>query len=79
MAILSERDKRSIVILLAQFESAAAVVVQMREFYGVNTDRFQVRTYDPTCNRYEAGQRWQSVFLGERDSIAVADFVKRHC
>lgn len=67
MAILSEHDKHTVVILLARFESPAAVAVQMRELYGVNTDRFQVRTYDPTCNRYEAGQRWQSVFWGERD------------
>ncbi len=79
MAKLSEREKEEIVTLLARFRSPAQVVVHMREHWGVEVDRFQVRSYDPTNARYEGGDKWRSVFeaaraayLGSIEDVPIA-------
>jgi len=68
MATLSEREKEEIVTLLARFHTPAQVVVSMRENLGVEVDRFQVRTYDPTNARYEGGDRWRAIFEAARSA-----------
>lgn len=68
MAALTEADKREIVVLLAQFTSYSNVVVIMRNQCGVDVDRFQVRTYDPTNPRYAAGEKWREIFDGVRNA-----------
>lgn len=65
MATLSEQEKEEVVRLLACYHTPSQVVVQMREC-GVEVDRFQVRSYDPTNARYEAGERWRALFERER-------------
>lgn len=65
---LSEQEKHVIVTLLAQFHRPADVVVQLREHFGVEVDRFQVRSYDPTNPRYEAGEKWRSIFKIAREA-----------
>jgi len=62
MAALSQTEKHQIVVLLAQFTSYSDVAVIMREQFGVDIERFQVRTYDPSNARYAAGERWREVF-----------------
>ena len=66
MTRLSEPEKLEIVRLLAHFNRPAEVVVAMREHHGVEVDRFQVRTYDPTNSRYESGDKWREIFDAER-------------
>ena len=66
MAELSEQQKEAIVTLIARFTRPADVVVHMREEWGVEIDRFQVRAYDPTNPRYEAGDKWRCIFDAAR-------------
>lgn len=80
MTKLSEPEKLEIVRLLAHFNTPAEVVVAMREHHGVEVDRFQVRAYDPTNARYEAGDKWRAIFDAERskylhdiDGIPIAN------
>ncbi len=63
---LSDTEKQAIVVLLAQFHRPSDVVVHMREHFGIEVDRFQVRSYDPTNPRYEAGAKWRSIFEAAR-------------
>ena len=80
MAKLTEPEKHQIVCLLAQFVCYSAVVVHMREWSGVETDRFQVRAYDPKSARYEGGDKWRLVFDEVRKSYlaALADIPIAH-
>lgn len=66
MTKLSEAAKHEIVVLLARFTSAADVVVYMREHFGIEIDRFQVRAYDLSSSRYEAGEKWRPIFEAAR-------------
>lgn len=66
MARLTEAEKQEIVTLLARFHSPTQVVVHMREHWGLDVDRFQVRTYDPANPRYEAGPKWREIFEATR-------------
>ncbi|MCL6741769.1 DUF2280 domain-containing protein [Sphingomonas sp. RB56-2] len=66
MAALSDREKHAIVTLLAQFARPADVVVHMRNEFGIEIDRFQVRAYDPTNLRYEGGTKWRPIFEAAR-------------
>lgn len=79
MATLSDREKEEIVTLLARFRAPAQVVVHMREQWGVEVDRFQVRAYDPTNARYEGGDKWRPIFeaaraayLGSIEDVPIA-------
>lgn len=69
---LTEPEKQAIVTLLAQFHRPVEVVVQMREQFGVEVDRFQVRVYDPTNPRYEGGEKWRSIFDAARAAYLSA-------
>jgi len=78
MATLTEREKAEIVRLLACYRTPSQVAVEMRAS-GVEVDRFQVRAYDPTNPRFEAGERWRALFekeraafIGEIDDIPIA-------
>ena len=80
MTKLTDPEKLEIVKLLASYCSPAEVVVAMREQHGVEVDRFQVRAYDPTKARYEAGDKWRAIFDAERskylrdiDGIPIAN------
>jgi len=66
MAALSDSEKHAIVTLLGQFARPADVVVHMRRNFGVEIDRFQVRSYDPTNPRYEGGAKWRPIFEAAR-------------
>ncbi len=66
MTRLSDSEKHAIVRLLAQYTPPSKVVVMMRKEFGINIDRFQVRAYDPTNSRYEAGEKWRAFFEKER-------------
>lgn len=80
MAALSDGEKHAIVTLLAQFERPSDVVVHMRRDFGIEIDRFQVRTYDPTNARYEGGAKWRSIFEAARAAhlSAVEDIPIAH-
>lgn len=80
MAALSEIEKREIVTLLGQFARPTDVVLHMRQVFGVVVDRFQVRTYDPTNARYEAGPKWRPVFDAARSAYltSIADVPIAH-
>lgn len=67
MARLSEPEKQEVVRLLARYVPVPDVVVAMREQFGVEIDRFQVRSYDPTKARYEGGERLRAIFEAERE------------
>jgi len=68
MAALSDSEKHEIVTLLGQFVRPADVVIHIRQRFGVQIDRFQVRTYDPTNPRYEAGPNWRPIFDAAREA-----------
>lgn len=72
MPALSEQEKQAIVVLLAQFHRPVDVVVHMREHFGIEVDRFQVRSYDPTNPRYGAGAKWRSIFDAARAEHVTA-------
>ena len=66
MAKLSEVEKHEIVRLVAHYTPTRDVVAHMRDYFGVEIDRFQVRAYDPTNPRFEGGERWRAIFEAER-------------
>ncbi len=66
MAEFSDEDKERIVLLLARFKRPAEVVAIFKEEFGIETDVQQVRTYDPTHPRYEAGEKWRPIFEAAR-------------
>jgi hypothetical protein len=66
MAELSDDDKMTIVQQIACFRGYAEVVAFMRAEHSVETDVQQVRTYDPTNPRFEAGEKWRPIFEATR-------------
>lgn len=66
MPKLTEAQKEEIVVLFATFKRPADVVVHMREEWGIEVSRYQVRCYDPSNPRYEAGDKWREVFTAHR-------------
>ncbi|OHC96730.1 MAG: hypothetical protein A3H25_10705 [Sphingomonadales bacterium RIFCSPLOWO2_12_FULL_63_15] len=66
MADLSEDAKLHIVQALARFFSPAEVVVMIREDFGVETTVQQVRTYNPSHPKFEAGAKWLPIFEAVR-------------
>lgn len=69
MAELSEEQKETVVRLLAEFKRPAEVVAYIQDAWGTTIDRFQVRTYDPTNARFEAGERYRAMFEAVRASF----------
>lgn len=66
MATLTDTQKEEVVTLLAMFRRPADVVAYMQVEWGIEIDRFQVRSYDPTNPRYEAGSKWREIFSAKR-------------
>lgn len=62
MAELTEEQKTFIVQQLACFNAPAEVARAFRDEFGIEIDHHQVRTYDPTRPRYEAGEKWRPIF-----------------
>lgn len=65
MAEFTDEQKTEIVQLLAQFVTPAAVVAQLRA-EGIETDRRQIGSYDPTRPYFEAGEKWRVIFWAAR-------------
>jgi len=79
MAKLEDCHKQFIVDQLAEFRTAAEVSRLLREEWGVEVNRFQVRTYDPTKPAYAGGDKWREIFnakrkayLGSFDGLPIA-------
>jgi hypothetical protein len=68
MAVLKDAEKCAIVTLLARFTRPSDVVVYVRRHFGLEIDRFQVRSYDPTNPRYEGGAKWRPIFEAAREA-----------
>ena len=66
MAKLEDCHKQFIVEQLAEFRTAAEVSRLLREEWGVEVNRFQVRTYDPTKPAYAGGDKWREIFEARR-------------
>ncbi|MFY7835776.1 MAG: DUF2280 domain-containing protein [Novosphingobium sp.] len=66
MPKLTEAQKEEIVVLFATFKRPADVVVHMREEWGIEVSRYQVRSYDPSNPRYEAEDKWRDLFTARR-------------
>lgn len=69
MAELTEDQKTFIVQHLACFGSPAEVARAFNDEYGIEIDHHQVRTYDPTRPRYEAGEKWRPIFEATREKF----------
>ena len=65
MAVFTEDQKLEIVLKLARFRGHVEIVEDLAA-EGVATDRNQIRTYDPTNAKYEAGDKWKLVFTEAR-------------
>jgi hypothetical protein len=72
MTVLSEAEKKHIVMLLAAFETPTAVVARMKADAGVEIDRSQVIRYDPTKASFEGGDRWRTIFDTARQAYLEA-------
>lgn len=66
MAILTEEQKREIVLSLAGFMSPAAIRVKMKEDHGLDLEYRQITVYDPTRTHFEGSQRWRDIFEAAR-------------
>jgi hypothetical protein len=62
MPLLNDDLKAEIVTLLAQFRGASEVARLIEVEHGVQVDRFQIRTYDPSKPAFAAGDRWRLLF-----------------
>lgn len=68
MPKLNDEIKSLIVTQLAQFRGYAEVARFVTDETGVEVDRFQVRTYDPTNMAYAGGDKWRAIFDAERNA-----------
>lgn len=66
MAKLEDHHKQFIVEQLAEFRTAAEVSRLLKEEWGVEVDRFQVRTYDPSKVAYAGSDKWREIFDARR-------------
>lgn len=66
MAKLEDHHKQFIVEQLAEFRTAAEVGRLIKDEWGVEVDRFQVRTYDPSKPAYAGGDKWREIFNARR-------------
>ncbi|MFQ3894667.1 DUF2280 domain-containing protein [Sphingobium sp. R-7] len=66
MADLPEEAKLFIVQAFARFSSPGEVVAMVRDDFNVETTIQQVRTYNPEHPRFEAGEKWRSIFEAVR-------------
>ncbi|MBP6031510.1 MAG: DUF2280 domain-containing protein [Sphingobium sp.] len=80
MAKLEDHHKQFIVEQLAEFRTAAEVGRLLKEEWGVEVDRFQVRTYDPSKPAYAGGDKWREIFearrkgyLGRNEELPIAN------
>jgi hypothetical protein len=66
MAKLTEAMKRSIVTHLAEFSTQSETARLVSEEFGVQIERYQVRTLDPTSMRFKGSPRWRALFESTR-------------
>lgn len=66
MAKLEDHHKQFIVEQLAEFRTTAEVSRLLKEEWGVEVDRFQVRTYDPSKAAYAGSDKWREIFMARR-------------
>ena len=66
MPKLTDELKHLIVVHLAQFKGYAETARLVHEETGVQVDRFQVRTYDPTNIVYAGADKWRDIFDANR-------------
>jgi hypothetical protein len=80
MATLTDEVKHEIVAALASFCGYAETARHIRDRFGVDVDRFQIRTYDPTNWAYAAGEKWRPIFHSTRQAYLhqVADIPIAH-
>lgn len=71
MPKLSDPIKAEIVTMLARFCSASDVIRTIEVEFGVQVDRFQVRTYDPSKAAYAAGDKWRDLFSKVRSAYVT--------
>lgn len=66
MAELPNDAKLAIVQGLARFSTPAEVVAMVKDEFGIETTVQQVRTYNPGHPKFEAGEKWRSIFEAVR-------------
>ena len=65
MAVLTEDQKLEIVLKLARFRGHCEIAEEL-SVEGVVVAREQVRQYDPTCPKFDAGEKWKLIFIEAR-------------
>ncbi|MEZ5784731.1 MAG: DUF2280 domain-containing protein [Rhizobiaceae bacterium] len=66
MARLEDHHKQFIVENLADFRGYADIARLMKEEWGIEVDRAQVRSYDPSKPAYAGGDKWRGIFEARR-------------
>jgi hypothetical protein len=80
MAILTDEVKHEIVTALASFCGYAETARHIQTCFGIEIDRFQIRTYDPTNSAFSAGEKWREIFEQRRQAYLhqIADIPIAH-
>jgi hypothetical protein len=68
MAKLEDHHKQFIVEQLAEFRTPAEVSRLLKEEWGVEVDRFQIRTYHPDKPAYAGSDKWREIFQARREA-----------